>query len=233
MPPATRRERTAGQRSTASASCARPWSLRTSCGIDSVTMRVLGRRLGVEAASLYNHVAGKGDLLDGMVEVVAAEIDVPSRRRRTGRRRCAAGRSPRGRCSRATAGPRPSSTPADRERVRRAVLRGQGPRHAASGGVPPAGRRVRVPRARQLHPGVRAAAVRSLLADEPDASAGARETLAAVPPGAYPSLVRVAAGLRRGALRRGGGLRLRPGPAPRRSPALPRATLSRAAWRTG
>ena len=34
--------------------------------------------------------------------------------------------------------------------------------------------------------------VRSLSADEPDASAGARETLAAVPPGAYPSLVRVA-----------------------------------------
>jgi AcrR family transcriptional regulator len=48
-------------------------------GIESITMRELGRRLGVEAASLYNHVAGKGDLLDSMAEVVVAEIDLPSR----------------------------------------------------------------------------------------------------------------------------------------------------------
>jgi AcrR family transcriptional regulator len=48
-------------------------------GIESVTMRDLGRRLGVEAASLYNHVAGKDDLLDGMVDLVVAEIDLPSR----------------------------------------------------------------------------------------------------------------------------------------------------------
>jgi len=42
-------------------------------------MRELARRLGVEAASLYNHVAGKDDLLDGMVDLVVAEIDLPSR----------------------------------------------------------------------------------------------------------------------------------------------------------
>ena len=48
-------------------------------GIESLAMRELGRRLGVEAASLYNHVAGKGDLLDTMAEVVVAEIDLPSR----------------------------------------------------------------------------------------------------------------------------------------------------------
>ncbi len=48
-------------------------------GIESVTMRELGRRLGVEAASLYNHVAGKGDLLDSMADLVVAEIDLPSR----------------------------------------------------------------------------------------------------------------------------------------------------------
>jgi AcrR family transcriptional regulator len=48
-------------------------------GIESVTMRELGRRLGVEAASLYNHVAGKDDLLDGMVDLVVAEIDLTSR----------------------------------------------------------------------------------------------------------------------------------------------------------
>ncbi len=47
-------------------------------GIDSVTMRELGRRLGVEAASLYNHIAGKDDLLDAMVDLVVAEIDLPS-----------------------------------------------------------------------------------------------------------------------------------------------------------
>lgn len=47
-------------------------------GIESVTMRELGRRLRVEAASLYNHVTGKGDVLDGMVELVVAEINFPS-----------------------------------------------------------------------------------------------------------------------------------------------------------
>lgn len=46
-------------------------------GIESLTMRELGRRLGVEAASLYNHVTGKGDLLDGMTDLVAGEIDFP------------------------------------------------------------------------------------------------------------------------------------------------------------
>lgn len=47
-------------------------------GIAAVSMRELGRTLGVEAASLYNHVAGKDDLLDAMVERVVARIDVPS-----------------------------------------------------------------------------------------------------------------------------------------------------------
>ena len=47
-------------------------------GIDSVTMRRLGDALGVEAMSLYNHVANKGDLLDGMIDVVFAEIDLPA-----------------------------------------------------------------------------------------------------------------------------------------------------------
>ena len=43
-------------------------------GIESVTMRALARRLGVEAMSLYNHVANKEELLDGMVEVILSEI---------------------------------------------------------------------------------------------------------------------------------------------------------------
>jgi AcrR family transcriptional regulator len=47
-------------------------------GIDSLTMRELGLRLGVEAMSLYNHVANKDDILDGMVDLVVAEIVLPS-----------------------------------------------------------------------------------------------------------------------------------------------------------
>ena len=47
-------------------------------GIDALTMRELARRLGVEGGSLYYHVASKDDLLDGMTDLVVAEIDVPS-----------------------------------------------------------------------------------------------------------------------------------------------------------
>lgn len=47
-------------------------------GIESLTMRALGRELGVEAMSLYNHVANKDDLLDGMVDVAVLEIELPA-----------------------------------------------------------------------------------------------------------------------------------------------------------
>ena len=47
-------------------------------GLESLTMRELGLRLGVEAMSLYNHVANKDDILDGMVDLVVSEIDLPS-----------------------------------------------------------------------------------------------------------------------------------------------------------
>lgn len=46
-------------------------------GIESLTMRKLGQRLGVEAMSLYNHVRNKEDMLDGMVDVVFSEIELP------------------------------------------------------------------------------------------------------------------------------------------------------------
>ena len=46
-------------------------------GIDSLTMRKLGQELGVEAMSLYNHVANKEDILDGIVDLVFGEIDIP------------------------------------------------------------------------------------------------------------------------------------------------------------
>jgi AcrR family transcriptional regulator len=47
-------------------------------GFESLTMRKLAKELGVEAMSLYNHVASKDDLLDGMVDVVFGEIELPS-----------------------------------------------------------------------------------------------------------------------------------------------------------
>jgi AcrR family transcriptional regulator len=46
-------------------------------GIDALTMRGLASQLQVEAMSLYNHVVNKDDLLDGMIELVAAEIEAP------------------------------------------------------------------------------------------------------------------------------------------------------------
>jgi AcrR family transcriptional regulator len=46
-------------------------------GLEAVSMRRLGQRVGVEAMSLYNHVANKDDVLAGMVELVYAEIEHP------------------------------------------------------------------------------------------------------------------------------------------------------------
>ena len=39
-------------------------------GIGSLSMRKLAQELGVEAMSLYHHVANKDDILDGLVHVV-------------------------------------------------------------------------------------------------------------------------------------------------------------------
>lgn len=47
-------------------------------GLGALTMRRLGAELGVEAMSLYKHVANKEEILDGIVELVVAEIDIPS-----------------------------------------------------------------------------------------------------------------------------------------------------------
>jgi len=47
-------------------------------GLDALTMRRLGADLGVEAMSLYKHVANKDGILDGIVEVVVAQIETPS-----------------------------------------------------------------------------------------------------------------------------------------------------------
>ncbi|KJK37859.1 AcrR family transcriptional regulator [Streptomyces variegatus] len=48
-------------------------------GANALTMRAIAEPLGVEAMSLYHHVAGREDILDGMVDAVFGEIDLPPR----------------------------------------------------------------------------------------------------------------------------------------------------------
>jgi len=47
-------------------------------GLEALSMRELGRSLGVEAMSLYNHVTNKADVLDGIVDLVVGEIELPA-----------------------------------------------------------------------------------------------------------------------------------------------------------
>lgn len=47
-------------------------------GIQALSMRRLGAELGVQAMSLYNHVASKGDLLDGVAGRLLARMEIPS-----------------------------------------------------------------------------------------------------------------------------------------------------------
>ena len=47
-------------------------------GIDALSMRRLAKDLGVEAMSLYNHVANKDEILVGMIDLVTSEVDDPS-----------------------------------------------------------------------------------------------------------------------------------------------------------
>jgi AcrR family transcriptional regulator len=53
-------------------------SLADEHGIEALTMRRLGNELGFEAMSLYNHVANKDDLLNGILDLVLAEGEPPS-----------------------------------------------------------------------------------------------------------------------------------------------------------
>jgi AcrR family transcriptional regulator len=46
-------------------------------GVEALTMRRLGEELGFEAMSLYRYVANKNDLLDGMLDLVLAEWQLP------------------------------------------------------------------------------------------------------------------------------------------------------------
>jgi AcrR family transcriptional regulator len=47
-------------------------------GIEALSMRRLSHELGGAPMSLYNHVTNKEDLLDGMIDVVFSEIELPS-----------------------------------------------------------------------------------------------------------------------------------------------------------
>jgi len=46
--------------------------------MEALSMRRLAQELGVEAMSLYNHVANKGEILDGIVDLAVSEIELPS-----------------------------------------------------------------------------------------------------------------------------------------------------------
>ena len=46
-------------------------------GLDALSMRKLGQDLGVEAMALYYHFANKDEVIDGIVDIVFAEIHLP------------------------------------------------------------------------------------------------------------------------------------------------------------
>lgn len=54
--------------------------LADDAGVASLSMRKLAEKLGVKAMSLYHHVANKDDVLDGMVDAVFDEIELPANR---------------------------------------------------------------------------------------------------------------------------------------------------------
>jgi AcrR family transcriptional regulator len=66
-------------------------SLADKDGIDGLSMRKLGQALGVEAMSLYNYVANKGELVAAMVDRVIEQFELPEDEPRWDRaiRRCA------------------------------------------------------------------------------------------------------------------------------------------------
>src|SRR5215207_4220981 len=53
-------------------------ALADESGLEALSMRKLGEAVGVEAMSLYTHIANKDDLLDGMIDTVFSEIELPS-----------------------------------------------------------------------------------------------------------------------------------------------------------
>jgi AcrR family transcriptional regulator len=52
-------------------------ALADSGGLETLTMRKLGQELEVGPMALYRHVANKDDMVDGIVDLVYAEMDLP------------------------------------------------------------------------------------------------------------------------------------------------------------
>lgn len=46
-------------------------------GLESLSMRKLGQELGVEAMALYYHFANRDDIVDGLIDLVFSEVDLP------------------------------------------------------------------------------------------------------------------------------------------------------------
>jgi len=53
-------------------------ALADKAGIEALSMRNLAEELGVVPMALYKHVAGKEELLDGMIDIVIGEVDPPA-----------------------------------------------------------------------------------------------------------------------------------------------------------
>jgi AcrR family transcriptional regulator len=52
-------------------------ALADEAGIDALTMRSTSERLGSEPMSLYRHVRNKEDMLDGLIDLVFGEVELP------------------------------------------------------------------------------------------------------------------------------------------------------------
>ena len=52
-------------------------ALADRAGMEGLTMRTLAQELGVVPMALYKHVANKDELIDGMVDIVWSEVELP------------------------------------------------------------------------------------------------------------------------------------------------------------
>ena len=94
-------------------------------------MRKIGQALRVEAMSLYEHIAGKEDVLDGLVDLVMAEIELPGTTS-TGDQRSGKPRYPYTKHYCAAGGPLPCSS-RDSRPVRRGFTTSMADRRPAPG----------------------------------------------------------------------------------------------------
>ena len=150
-------------------------------------MRRLGERLQVEAMSLYNHVAGKDDILDGIVDLVFSEIALPSGSGdwKTAMRR-ASDLGPR-RTAAPPLGDQPDAV-ADQTRSRDAAAPRLGDRQPSKGGIHARHGRPRVLRHGRLHLWLCAAAGEPAVHTPEEVAALAENILRELPADEYPYL---------------------------------------------